>query len=216
MHIQETKKISINSDLTSKYTAFPLRGRRAGKKFLKNLLDFVFPRVCINCKTLIGKDYFGQNLCSICYSQIEEIAPPYCEICCKPFILETEYQRICSDCKKIQPFYRFLYSAAEYNNEVINKLILSFKYSGKYFLARDMAMYMLQMLEKNSGRLDLNTIDYVVPVPLYYRKKRERGYNQSELLGEYVAKFANLNFNGDILLRKRDTESQTELNFKMR
>ncbi len=184
--------------------------------FFANILNFILPRNCINCKSIIGKDYSGLNLCSNCYSKIKKIAPPYCNICGTPFHLKTEYHRICSDCQKNKPKYYSLYAALEYNNEITMTLIHAFKYGKKYFLAQDLAFFMLEAARINYPGLNLKEIDFILPVPLHTRKKRERGFNQSELLAEYISEYTNIPYKTDILFRKKDTISQSNLDKNIR
>lgn len=58
---------------------------------------------------------------------------------------------------------------------------------------------------------ELTPIDWVVPVPLHPKKRRMRGYNQSQLLAESFCKRTGLSLRGEVLLRQRDTLSQAHL-----
>jgi ComF family protein len=51
--------------------------------------------------------------------------------------------------------------------------------------------------------------DLVVPVPLHGSRSRARGYNQSEIFGRLLSHRLGLNFRSDVLIRTRDTRSQT-------
>lgn len=51
-------------------------------------------------------------------------------------------------------------------------------------------------------------IDLVIPVPLYKRKLRERGYNQVAEFGKEIAKALNKPYRDDILLKVSKTKSQ--------
>lgn len=51
----------------------------------------------------------------------------------------------------------------------------------------------------------------LVPVPLHPAREKARGYNQSLLLAERIAARTGMALKGDILLRIRDTQTQTEL-----
>ncbi len=55
----------------------------------------------------------------------------------------------------------------------------------------------------------LKTADALCPVPLHPARLRERGYNQSYLLAQEVAKLTNFQLI-DPLVRKRNTPSQTK------
>ena len=67
-----------------------------------------------------------------------------------------------------------------------------------------------QILADTYQRYDLQ-VDVIVPVPLHSSRLRERGYNQSELLGHQIARLLNLPVKADALQRIRHTKSQMEL-----
>jgi ComF family protein len=51
----------------------------------------------------------------------------------------------------------------------------------------------------------------LVPVPLHPRRRRERGYNQSELLAEEIGRRRGLEVARDVLVRRKDTAPQAGL-----
>ncbi|MFN2635917.1 MAG: ComF family protein [Gemmatimonadaceae bacterium] len=51
----------------------------------------------------------------------------------------------------------------------------------------------------------------LVPVPLSSARKRERGYNQSALLAEFLAPRWSIPVWEDVIVRSRETRSQTQL-----
>jgi len=65
-------------------------------------------------------------------------------------------------------------------------------------------------------RLDIEQFDIIVAVPLFPSRLRERGYNQSRLLAELIAKEYGVNLSINNLIRTRNTEHQTFLGEKER
>lgn len=59
-------------------------------------------------------------------------------------------------------------------------------------------------------------IDLLVPVPLHAERLKSRGYNQAQLLGEYVAETTMLPISPAALYRQRYTQSQVELGAQAR
>jgi ComF family protein len=55
-------------------------------------------------------------------------------------------------------------------------------------------------------------VDVIVPVPLHAARQRERGYNQSQQLGGYMAQVLGIPCDPSALLRWRDTPPQVGLN----
>ena len=68
------------------------------------------------------------------------------------------------------------------------------------------------MAKLMAGFLDIDEdgrFDSIVPVPLHRRRYRERGYNQSLLLAKALVEFSSLAVASDILVKVKDTPSQT-------
>ena len=59
-------------------------------------------------------------------------------------------------------------------------------------------------------------IDYIVPVPLHYKRVAQRGYNQSELIAAEVARQLNIPLETTNLYRTRNNESQTRKSLEER
>jgi ComF family protein len=55
----------------------------------------------------------------------------------------------------------------------------------------------------------INTVDYIIPVPLHRRKLRKRGYNQSTCFAEGLAKIMHIPVEDFNLARIKATETQT-------
>lgn len=52
--------------------------------------------------------------------------------------------------------------------------------------------------------------DLILPVPLHKAKKRKRGYNQSDYIAQGIAEVLQIEWSGDVLLRKVNTQTQTK------
>lgn len=86
----------------------------------------------------------------------------------------------------------------------LRSLIRLFKYSGMRPLARTLAGYLERAISVDQA------IDAIVPVPLYWRKKWSRGFNQSELLARHLARRRKLPLI-DALTRRKATATQAGL-----
>ncbi len=74
-----------------------------------------------------------------------------------------------------------VYSFGAYEG-VLRKLIHVFKFEGIRTLQRPLGALLAQALPRESG------FDAVVPMPLHWRRRWERGFNQSELLAREIAR----------------------------
>lgn len=64
--------------------------------------------------------------------------------------------------------------AAGQYQDALRDIIHAFKYEGRRSLARPLA----ELMRRQAGAL-LDGVDWVIPVPLHWRRERERGFNQA-------------------------------------
>ena len=84
--------------------------------------------------------------------------------------------------------------------------IKKFKYEGYFALARPLGSFMLAAWPRWQ-----HPVDVVVPVPLHAARQRERGYNQSELLAQVMARDLKWQVEPAALKRVRRTRPQIGL-----
>ena len=89
---------------------------------------------------------------------------------------------------------------------VLASAVRSFKYDEAVELSAPLSARLLFCLRRLPWR-----IDAIVPVPLHADRERERGYNQSSLLGERLAAGVRIGYEPDWLRRIRDTSQQARL-----
>lgn len=85
----------------------------------------------------------------------------------------------------------------------VSRMVSEMKYGDKPGLAGPLARLLIIALEDDKGN---DTV--VVPVPMHHAKKRERGYNQSELLAGTVAAEKGWSYRPRLLTKTRNTVSQ--------
>ncbi|MDR1500463.1 MAG: ComF family protein [Tannerellaceae bacterium] len=156
--------------------------------------------------------------------------PPLCEIC-KSILTENE-NAVCLDCLSSLPFNdpvdvrdslmdtfsdaggRIVYAAAlfHYGKEGgVRKLIHSLKYRANKDLAHHAGRLAASMLEKQMTGI-IDPIDLMIPVPLHPQKRRQRGYNQSELICRGAASILNIPVHTAVLRRRLYTRKQAGRN----
>jgi ComF family protein len=87
-------------------------------------------------------------------------------------------------------------------------LIHAFKFRKKKTLLPLLSRLMIEGL---SSYPDLVAVDLVLPVPLHRRVERERGFNQSALLGKMVADEKGLPFSTGVIRKIKPTPPQSSL-----
>jgi len=102
---------------------------------------------------------------------------------------------------------------SSYENSIIRKTIHSFKYQSVISLQRPLSNLMIKFLKEADlfSKIDKQNI-LLIPIPLHKRKKRQKGFNQSELLAKTVASHFSLNFHPKILLRIKNNLPQAKIN----
>ncbi|MBN1351329.1 ComF family protein [candidate division KSB1 bacterium] len=98
-------------------------------------------------------------------------------------------------------------------NDDVQVIIHLFKYEGMVSLSDNMAKIIAGAFQYD---LDFQVADLIIPVPLNLSRKRERGYNQSELLGKTVSRLSGVKMEHKAMRRVRDTKTQTKLNHQQR
>jgi len=167
------------------------------------ILDVLFPPICVNCKKLLDKD--EQIVCRHCISKISLNTTLFCPVCRARL---AENKRICHfDCQYL------LGAAGNYDDLILQNLIQSFKYKNLKTLAPILTDLLIQFIRNSDLALpaDRQRIRnfIVVPIPLYPRRERERGFNQAKLITKNLVEKLNLEF-CDALVRLKNTKSQAQ------
>jgi ComF family protein len=173
----------------------------AGVSFLaRSLLDLIFPPRCVNCHAL------GALLCDRCRATIAHPQPPLCARCGRPLLVLRADHR-CDLCASGQgPIHLTSLRAATVYDGAIRAAILAYKFRGVRRLAEPLGE-MLAAAYKREGP----TANLVTHVPLHETRRRQRGYDQSQLLARAAAQRLGLPFLSDVVKRVRATEPQTQL-----
>jgi competence protein ComFC len=130
--------------------------------FIKNLYWFVF-RLFVPAICYSCSDYVDEGiiLCETCQSHVYPVAPLY---------------------KKVRSYKIGVYAFSKYHGP-LRRMILSKKY-GKRVVFYGLADLMWR--QTIIRHLD---VDCLVPVPLHWTRKLQRGFNQSELIAERLGEF---------------------------
>ena len=170
------------------------------------LLDMLFSRTCEGCGAAMAEE--GGALCWDCRAEVKVVQVPYCERCGDPVAGAVSGPFECAGCHKMDPAFDWARSAVRYDG-VAKACLRRFKYNAGSWLLEDLTDWLLAL-----WRVCPDTVrkaDWATCVPLYPQRERERGYNQSALLGGSLARRIGIPFRGRLLWRRRSTASQTRL-----
>jgi ComF family protein len=161
--------------------------RRAGQV----VLDLVYPPRCVLCERQ------GSFLCETCLVTLPRAEGARCETCWLP--LQGSSQ--CWACLERPPALASLRSVFRYEGAT-RRLVRAFKFEGVSSLAPLLAHELAECYRAHGLAADV-----VVSVPLSGHRKRERGYNQAELLARETARMLGLP-RSVVLRRRRHSEAQ--------
>ncbi len=179
---------------------------------------------------------FPQNLPKIIhyiYQSFEEfVSPRHCEICGNHIGLnKRKLEFICDNC-----FY--LLPKAPSPDLILNSLITNFP-GDELFISNAISLFSVSgtnhifikiihslkyksftkvgyelghLLGKELIKFHFLDYDGLIPVPIHVARKRERGYNQSEIISKSVSKVINKPILNNLIIRNRYTLSQTKFN----
>lgn len=177
-------------------------------------LDLVFPPCCLVCR-----DLQQPPLCARCREDIEFLRPPWCVRCGQPFDPLARHAPECAECRsQKRPPYSAARAVARFEGTV-REAIHRLKYDGKQALAEPLGELMLTFLERTPearAALGIESVQFIVPVPLHPRRQRQRGFNQSELLAQVLGRGLGIPVEAAALQRIRETVPQVHLSGKER
>lgn len=163
-------------------------------------LDVFFPPVCAGCRRV------GALLCPACAARLIPVTGPLCVRCGRSLgDTVAASPALCDDCGREPPPLAQMRAALRYA-EPASQLIHRFKYEGCFALGEVLAGTMIAGWPQWRPLPDL-----IVPIPLHPRRRRHRGYNQSELLARPLAARLGISFSAVALTRTRHTAPQVGL-----
>lgn len=186
------------------------RSLRFGFKAAEAAAELVFPSdiycICCGCAIDSGELY---SMCGECVSVISWANGKLCAACGKP--LEDWYPDMyCSECLNRDRSFDGGITCFQYR-EAERSMIKSFKYHKKSYMARNLSEILFDKLVAVGQDCDI-----LIPVPMYKKKERQRGYNQAALLAEFTAKRLGAVYCGDVLVRTRATAPMNKLDARER
>lgn len=179
------------------------RGLELVWNFWERGLEVLYPPRCPFCNEVqvVG----GKKICEKCLVELPKRKPPFCMKCGKP--IEKEEQELCVNCRNRMPEFDKAYPMLLYRKGVPEALA-RFKYKND----RQIGKIIIQELGKETmAELKRLRIDGIVPVPMYWKKEKIRGYNQAYLLAKEMGKVLERPVYKNYLLRTVSTVAQKDL-----
>lgn len=160
-------------------------------------------------------------------SLIEALLPRYCYGCDDVLVFGEKV--LCTDCLlEINHTFNFL----DQNNDLANRvsiyypvknanafiyydrhslasrLIHKFKYNDELIIGKFLTNLFCQQLKEKDW---IKKIDFILPLPLHWRRKLHRGYNQSEIISREIGKNFDIKVKTNCIKRIHYNKSQTKM-----
>lgn len=167
------------------------------------LAALLLPRVCAVCGEAAGGQ--GTNaVCEVCWSRVPPLPFPQCDRCGHP----GRSGAACRWCGILPPYVRAVRSWCWAVDGPPLDVVHALKYDGWRSVAAGMASRMARLDWPWDVRAERAAL---VPVPLAPARRRERGFNQAELIATGLARHWRLPVWPNGVVRVRATTSQTRL-----
>jgi ComF family protein len=200
--------------------SLPYRSSELFVRAAASLFTVLFPSDCRICSTPLT-NISRLPVCEECLDQVLPLAGDLCSVCGErmPQIYSTgveadiENDLHCPTCRRLAPPYTKAVAYGSYDGN-LRELVHLLKYGGVRPAANILGRMVGDAISKIAGEFDRNTV-LVIPVPLHKSKRRQRGFNQAELIARAAVKHqkapGGLVLAVDLLRRQRDTKSQIGL-----
>ena len=152
---------------------------------------------------LCGADSHAALCCGACDADLPRLAGAHCPVCSLP----TADGSVCGECLKQPPPFDHTVAAFRYAFPA-DKLIQALKFHERLILVDYLA-------DALSQRIALRA-DCIVALPLHPARLRERGFNQSLLLAQRIARRLDIPLLANVCERVRNTPPQSSLPWKER
>lgn len=198
------------------------------KHIKEEFLDLLFPPVCGIC----GKIH-EEWICEKCYQYIcrfkivrkkiklhrknnrYNILKKYKKDN-KKYVKQDEKTHYKKVVKKVKNGKKFNYKSYFFDKllymfpykKIVRKLMLQYKFNQKAYLSN---LFTTIILKDEIYCRKIKHYDIMIPVPMFKKKKKQRGYNQTELIAEKICSRLNISLGIDCLIKIKNTKVQSTL-----
>lgn len=178
--------------------------RKPAVSLLAGLADLVWPRFCLLCHLRIVSEALTGGLCDGCLQELTSDRAETCPRCASTVGPHTDTSEGCLRCRG----HRYHFAAATrlgpYRGR-LRDLVLHIKDEHGEPLAEEIGR---TFGEHRRAQLTATGPQVVVPIPLHWRRRWTRGYNQSEAIARVLADRLGLQCRPGWLVRIRPTQYQ--------
>jgi len=175
---------------------------------LHDVLHLLLPWTCLACERKIGRQGATLGLCRRCAGALRPVGGPRCRRCELP-LPASAAGRLCGDCLAGSRCWTSLRAAWFYDHP-LDRVMAAIKFRRLASLAEE--------LGRRLGRrfaAEFHRDEVVTAVPLHWRRRWRRGFDQAELIGRTAAREVGLPYRR-LLRRVRATTPQSRRSRRQR
>ncbi|SDB38205.1 comF family protein [Pseudobutyrivibrio sp. YE44] len=176
------------------------------KNIITPVLTLLYPKRCVACDKVLLKMEKETGFCRDCIKKVKLVGPVCCLKCGGPISDDTK--EFCRNCERNT--HAFLQNKAifQYTGDMKNAMY-RFKYANRRCYGKVFAKH----ANRYYGRwLKDNNIEAIVPVPMYKKKEKRRGYNQATVFARELSAITGIPVAEEIVRREADTKAMKQLN----
>lgn len=174
---------------------------------IKDIINYVLPTCCILCKE---RHQNPNNLCSDCLKNLPWKTASF--IRCASTLTHKNDCMLCGYCIQATPIISNTHALFDYA-EPINVLINQLKFSHRLAVAKCLGILWAQKLLQEES---IQKPNYIIPVPLHYKRLRERTFNQAIEITRPISQALKIPIVTTGISRKKNTKAQAMLSRKER
>ncbi len=165
------------------------------------IVSVFFPHRCAYCGKVVANTLY---ICKQCENNLPRISGAVCNKCGRE-------KDKCS-CKKAKKYYNGI-AAPFYFKGNVRKGIHNFKFRR---CVSNAEAYGKEMCETVRDRFSGVCFDFITAVPISDKSRRERGYNQCEILAQKLSQNIGIEYRKGVVVKLCDTKKQHKISLMLR
>ena len=178
-------------------------------ELINTIIDWIYPPRCISCRNplpLENKRGRFLWLCGYCENLFTPLESPGCSVCSTPV---NSGVSVCSSCHSRT--FHFIHNRSAFAYEdLVRDLMHDIKFRRRKHVAQGLGRLWADMIKTS-----IPDDSILVPLPMHPQKKRERGFDQAEVMAQAIAETSGTKLSA-ILERIKDTPPQSGLHPRQR
>lgn len=171
---------------------------------MRQLLQYFCSTRCFLCDLECNGH---QLICDDCYRTL-----PICHNACKQCGIQlTQNSNRCTQCITSPPSFHRTFSLFNYQPP-ISQWITQLKFQENLIIAKLFAQYWINYFKNQRSELP----ELILPVPLHYRRLKERGFNQAVEIAKPIGKHFQIPVAKNMCVKIKNTEAQSNLSAEKR